>query len=559
MALQALVLLIAYRYASAVESGKPIAVAGFLLEPRGSVGLLGATAVAVFVLAVTSAVLVMRARVSGASIALEYADYSSQRVFHLVSRLPTLQGSDLPKDLTTQRLLELTRRDANYWAQVLRTIAYALLHVGTVVIAGAALLYLDAYLTLVVFAILAVATLFLRKVSIRGASQRAKLLECGPERAKELRNLTARVLHNPAPLSPASPALLEPFAQGGGAKYTHVALGQRRSLEAAKLIAQIAIAGALFVVLLVQGGATLSQVGNWSSLLAYIAALSYFGTSVARVGRMLVSINRFYPPLARHARFIDKAQKEMTTDRPIPQGPYVVKAPVLAGDVTRRLQLRNGDRIALVVPGDITRHAMIAPAKALCADAEHGEPAVLLPWFASVNVTLGAGSLRENLALPASCTRADLQGSVAALNCEALVRLPTDLDRSLTLAERDALTPPAVFVLIVLSGLLNRHPLLALDHNGLVALDREVRHRLLEETRKRVTLIAYAAQRTQNLGDYGESAVIIAAGEEVLGWAWIEAFRAGEESLKRALARAASESRAARTAVYEEDDMEELE
>ena len=104
---------------------------------------------------------------------------------------------------------------------------------------------------------------------------------------------------------------------------------------------------------------------------------------------------------------------------------------------------------ALVLPGDVERYAMVVLAKAL-------RP-TMLPWFAGAQSLPSGGSLRDHFGFPAQCSLADLQAAVSALGAGD-VALPANLDQPLSEAERRALTPASCFVLMALSGVLNRCP-----------------------------------------------------------------------------------------------------
>jgi hypothetical protein len=559
IALQALAVLLAYQYAKAVESGAPLELMGVVLEPRASLGLLTSTAVAALVLAVASAVLVMYARVAGARLSLDYGDYCSQRIYAVVSRPFVSGGRDRLGDYTVQRLTELTRRDPVYCGIVLRSLIYSLPHVATVVVAGGALIVLDVYLSLTVFMFLAVAALFLRRISIQAASQRELLRRHSSDVAKEQRVLRGRVVHSPVPFSPDDHELRRAFDRGAAAKARLAALAQRRSLESGKLVAQIAMALALFLVLLVQGSATLAQGNNWSSLLIYVAALSFFSGSVARVVRVLVSVNRFYRPLAAHARLVETAERAGGPAEPADGFRCRLHARQLAREPAAALQMQPGDRVALVLPSEMTRFLMVPLAAALGAtDKEGAARGMVFPWFASTELALGGGSLRENFGLPAGCSSDSLRAALAPLSAaETAISLPAELDRPLSKPERDALSPAAVFVLMTLSGVLNRRPILALDYLALSALDGAAQAWLFDQARQHIVLVAYRANAVAQVGSCEESAVIIAGSEEVVGWVSMESFDTGNAAVAQALARIAAE--AAPAAAPAEAELDELE
>jgi hypothetical protein len=538
--------LLAYHYASAVESGEAVRVAGFVLQPRTSPELLAGTAVAVLLLVVVSALLVMRGRLEGARVALDYAAYCSDRAYALASSLPAPWRHEVLR--RHRGFVDLAHGDAKVCGVVLRMLLYAMTPLATLVLAAGALFVVNTPLTLLVLGILAVATPFLRRASIHGAAQRARLQLQAPEFSRQRRLLQERVFGSPTPVAPADI----------GRAMRHAMLGQQHAMESGKLIAQVAIGCALFVVLVIQGGATLSQESNWSALLAYVVALSFFGGSLAGLARTLVNINRFYPQAARYARFVASSTREAAAP-PAAGGAYRLNAPRLEPDAGADdgLELRAGQRCALVVPREVTRYTAGLIGRLLQAGPT-GAPgeALPLPWFANRHAPVGEGSLRECLGLPAECSREALDAELASLRAD--VRLPASLERPLTEAQRAALLPHGPFLLMALSGILNRRPLLILEGEGLGALDGAVRERLLERAAAFVTLVAYRADSSSQLGRHGETAVIIAGTNEVFGWAPTSTVLAGTPEVAQAMARAAAGSRPARGAALAEDDLEEL-
>jgi hypothetical protein len=546
--LQGLALLAVYRYAHAVESGVVVHAAGHALDPRASLGLLAGLALTVFVLALLSAGLVMRSRVEGARVALDYAAYCRQRIYLLASRLPA--SADALDDYTLPRIVELARRDPDDWFRFLRTLIYALLPLGILAATGVALLLLNARLTLLVFVLFVAATWFLRRTAIRAASHRARLPQHATERAREGRLLEDRILRSPAPLAASSAFLRQTVSEGGAGKMRDTLVEQQRAVEGSKLVAQVAVACALFMVLIVQGGATLRQGGNWSALLAYVGALTLFGGAMARAARLLVTMNQFYPALARHARFVAGAELRLAGISAAPPATsHVMQARRLGAGTGDVLSLRAGERLALVLPGDADRHAMVVLARAF-------RPTTL-PWFAGAQSLPSQGSLREHFGFPAQCSLADVQAAVSALGAGDIA-LPASLDQPLTDGERRTLTPAGAFVLMALSGVLNRSSILVLEHAGLALLPRTARALLLEKAETAAVLIAFNSADLTGIGGYGEPALVICAAGETLGWATVRALESRDEEVLRALAAAAADRRAPRAAAFH-DDLDDME
>ena len=153
----------------------------------------------------------------------------------------------------------------------------------------------------------------------------------------------------------------------------------------------------------------------------------------------------------------------------------------------------------------------------------------------------------------------DLRAAVASLEFEeGLIALPDSLDRPLSAQEAQAMSGSTMFVLMSLSGLLNRRPVLMMEHGGLILLPAAVRRTLLQRTSECTLIIAFRTTRMDDVGANGESAVIIAGRTDVYGWTSMGLFTARNPAVMAAVAKVAADTSEARLAGFDEDDIEEM-
>lgn len=553
-------LYLSYHYAAALESDKTLHLLGVALRARSSFELLIVVAGAVLALTLAAAFLIMRGRVEAVTLARDYGDFCSRRIYSLVSRLPSSATAEVNHDLSpTGPLRELARGYAARCGVVLRMLARSLLSFGTVLVAGVALVVIDAVLSAILAAILAVAGVFLYRANLASAAGLAAtataLGRVGPER----RAVWERVQRSAAPLAVDDSVLAGMFRSGAAGKVAEATTRQHLAMERGYFIAQVALGCAIFLILLVQGSATLRAESNWSVLVAYLGVFSIFASHFASTMRLAVAVNRFYPLLAAYARFVQRAVAAVPA-RAEGVERYRLDAPALAGPPSP-LEARRGERLALVLAGELERQTLGPLAQALCAMAGDAVLSpVVLPWYASARFTPLGGTLRENYGFPAGYDAAQLEADLRALGLgERFARVGKALDRPLRPGEQQALDAPLSFVLAALAGIRGGAGVIVLEERALAALERGASQALLDMAAGLLVVHAYAHDALQSLGARGERALVLCDGERVLGWASIESYRAGEPQVARALAELATRKPEQEgAAALEPDALEEL-
>jgi hypothetical protein len=559
LAAQALAVFAAYRYAQALETGQLVQYLGATVAPRQSFGLLVATAVAVLALMAASGILVAYARVAATRMAYAYGQHCAQRAYLLASTLPSRAAPQASAELNFARLSELTKRDPAILNAVVRILFYSLLPIGTAVVAGVALMVIDATLSLIISGVLAVAALFLYRISIRGAAQRATVRQRWRDLVVERRLLDLRVAQSPAPIRPAEGWAMRAFDGKTAAGYEGVVVGQRATVERASFVAQVAMGCAIFIILLVQGGAMLRSESNWSALLVYLAALFYFANSFAKVARALISVNRYYPELSSHARFVERARPAQAGDAAPMPGRFRLEAPFL-GEPARTLEAAAGERLALLLPSEVSRYALAPLAVALRGYRADGTLDPVAPiWFASPDIASGGGTLRESIGLAPEYDAGRLEADLAALGvpgAHGLLGRRLDLPRGAL--EPDVLAREVVFLAGALSGIRNGCTVLALEAQELQRLAPAVRDKLLARAAGALLLVVYPVERFEAAGECGETAAIVAGAEKIYGWSTIADLRRKDERPMRAIAQATREPRVRAPQPADADELEQL-
>jgi hypothetical protein len=559
LALQAAAVSLTFRYAHALERDSTLQLFGHAFAARSSFGLLAAVATAFLVLVICAALIIMRARLEGISLARRYGDYCSQRIYALASRLSPAVTVD-PNNAEPGarfRIRDFAWRDARFCGVALRIAVSGILPLGTALASAVALVALDAALSLILFGVLLLALVFLYRISLRGASYLGLLKSQAGPAARDRSALSNRLVHNPAELRPSDTGMAAIFLHGAAAKAGDAMVGQRQVVERGIVVAQIAIGCALFLILLVQGSATLRSEHNWSALLAYLTVFTIFASSASTTARLAVSMNRFYPSLSGYARFVQRFEAPVVAQPPAAR--YRLEAESLEAHGAS-LEVSAGERLALVIGADVDRYNLAPLARALRGLLADGAPAGLVsPWFATGLFVPLAGTLRENFGLPPGYQHAQLDADLAALGLAAVPQsIRKALDRPLRTADRQAFEPSLVFALLALSGIRGDHRVLVLEEKALAALPPLGADALLDMAQRCLVVIAYAAGSHQALGSRGERALIVGDAERLLGWSSIGKFRAGDPAVLRAISEVSARRPAGREGELGDEGIDEL-
>ena len=294
-------LAVLYYYLRAAERAVPLTIAGRSIEPS-SLALLLITAVAVLILLGSGIVLNYLGRIRALFLGRSYEEFCSRRAIELInSRGQSTIG------IPERRAIH---NDSRICGRVATILVAAVLPMLFALVATGVLFVTDPIVTLWLTLLVLLASPFLYWVNVRGA-RFTQLME----RTSIPAVLMKRSLVSSDKRSGAGEGgLVSAFRSGPLKQNLDAYVGRRRAVEESGLVTGILMSLALVLILAQQGHQILATGKGLSSLAVYLITLRLQLTNLTKTMRVLTSVNRFYPQIARHRRFllgIDLPQEEV--------------------------------------------------------------------------------------------------------------------------------------------------------------------------------------------------------------------------------------------------------
>jgi len=289
------------RYLHALESGKPIVLAGLELPAARESSLV--------LVAVAGLCLLMFFAAFGALFAAEslmlrvwalYEEKCAARAIFLIAA----QGGHPRAEPWRESFRKLIGSDARYCGLVTRISLRLFAPVATWAATFGALVYLDAGLTLTLMALVLACLPVLYRINLRGAShtmaieRRAK--KAAETKRRAVDGMADRIRDGARP----GPALLREVDLKGVRPHLDAQIGKRRTMEESRLVTSTLMGVAIFAILLQKGGQILSTGGGWAQLAAYLVILRINLNALTGSARLFSSINRYYPHFSRYIAFV---------------------------------------------------------------------------------------------------------------------------------------------------------------------------------------------------------------------------------------------------------------
>ena len=224
-----------------------------------------------------------------------YEEFCSRRAIVLVN---SRNGPNL--GLAQRRAIH---NDPRSCGRVARILINAVLPMLFVIVATGILLYVDPIVTIWLGLLVAIAAPFFYWANVRGA-RFSQLMERTSAPAARAKRALIDIQSESRPVSTDDPALDRTFQRGPLKDNLEAFVGQRRAIEESGLVAGVLMAAALVLILAQQGGQILSTGKGLSTLAVYLITLRIQLSSLSKTMRVLTSVNRFYPLVARHRRFV---------------------------------------------------------------------------------------------------------------------------------------------------------------------------------------------------------------------------------------------------------------
>ena len=519
LSMQTSAVYICYLYAKALESNTSLALLEWEVFPRSSFLVLLVVATIVMIMTIVSAILVMKGRMVGLRLARNYTDYCNTRIAVLVSSVSIIPELDDGSIIDSKLLSKLSRKDSLYAGMIVRVLSFSLIHLGTTLVAVCALLIIDASLTLIVIFILFITAIFFYKKSIKAAGCRILLGKLAPGMSKENKILNDRVSYAPAPLEYSHIGVSEIFERGISSKFSKAFVNQRLVLEESNLLAQIVIGISIFLIILVQGNATIEQGGDWSALLVYLFAFSVFATSFARTVKMLTSINRFYPSVNGYSKFVTALSNQLKYEKQNADK-YDIQSALIIDTNQGKVELRKGQRVAYVSPSFINKYQLSNLLKEFYfIFNSKNESYCKKPWLVSVKHSLLKTTMREGLLLPASLGLTEIKKDISSMDIEAkLAGLSSDFDKVCSEKDMGKINQQLLFLLSIVSGKHSNSDIIILDEVVLRTFSEDVRQNIFHYLCEKIVIVSFSINVTECLGEYGESIALFSDTEKIIGY-----------------------------------------
>ncbi|MGH8613990.1 MAG: hypothetical protein ACREYF_18685 [Gammaproteobacteria bacterium] len=517
---QMLAFLVINSYASALEQDLGFDFGAGSLSARSFVAL-AIAGTSIFILSVLAAVLSYLSQRGALQLWGHYEVFCSKRAISLATRATWAKSVGASWDDGDDAYWSVLQKDARYSGIVLRLLALTIIPALQLVLYFGVMVFLDAQATLIILAINACTLGFLYGHSRDAARYSNSIEKQAKEAAKKRQALVQSAMSLPTAVQEDDPRLSAVFDQGENRQVIQAILGRVDLVKRTDTTVQIAASFSIAFVVVVMGTQAIATGYGWGNILIYLLAL-YGGTSGLRtVSRTVTAVNRFYPQLHRHFRFISGAAPGGIGDKK-DTGRFV---PLFnLGAEPEPLCIKAGDRIALIKPGPVSRSVF----KYLWAVLAQSTNAPIVVDREGFFVTMRAYT--EKVALR------DFLGLKPEVDEQRLSSLLKDVDGELSPAVSDLvlgdpnghaswqrLSDQGKAALLVAAAVLSDAQVIAFDAAVLAGLPPLVAQKLLRHIKSQLILIVYTSM-PDAMPRFDERLCLIAGDRGPMGYIYAREF-----------------------------------
>lgn len=334
---------IIFKYIQGIEQGGGLSFLDSTYVFRDSVTLLFVSLTGAVVLFGSNAFFRYLAGIGALQLGRKYEEYSIRRATSLVG-----WAKDNPQmSPWLEDVGKLIKSDPRYCGRIARILIMSVLPAMTFIATLVILIYLDPAITILVLIIVLLALPFLYRVNVRGAGY-SMAMERSTSQARQVRqDMVAWNATREEPLPLDSETMLAPFYKGALWRNLEAYTGRLRAVENSTLITQLMTGAGLIVIMGFMGANILMTGEGWGILATYLIALRINLNSLSQAGKMLTSVNRFYPQISRYYRFLQDMHA-------LPEGTVSAKTfeekAVESGPNWRSAWPQSGNTVVLEVP-----------------------------------------------------------------------------------------------------------------------------------------------------------------------------------------------------------------
>lgn len=540
-------------YVRRFERGGPAHVLGWTVDVRQSLGLLVAFGLAVAALFMASALLRFASRTWSLRLRRVYSEVCTYRILSILERAP-LAASLRLRPFSENLGMLLAKTDAITCGRILFILVRTVAPLITLVVALAALSYVNPLLVVALLLLSPLAAFFLFRVNVKAAEVSHLTETRSSPSGAEIRRAVSRFAWSPETHA-SEPARRTDWeaALPKTRRYMDVYIGRLHSVNESELVSNLYFAAVLSVVLLGLGVQAIVWEQGWERMAWCVVAIRYILVAVRELARTFTSVNRFYPQARRYLDFVRaSAARESPEAEPEPP-PYRigVEHPSLAGSADE-WQPQAGQRLAVVASFPLNRYTLSYLMASLVGDDDGTlARAVASSRYVTSRYLLATGRPERDLHLDgAGWQELRAWAEKARLVKQFERQLPGSVSARISDDQWLRTNPGLKFLAGLVSAMRTQSQWILVEESALRELREDARSGVLEALRDRIVVIVYGRD-LDAIGTYGEQVVIVLDEEHMLGLgpvSWALGHRARIEAM---LAESASAGAAA--AVDEED------
>jgi len=530
---------LAVYYGRLMEKGSTISKLGFQFEARNSFPLLVIFAVAVLLAFLVAASLTYASQMLGLRMVARYEQRNLERALWLFGRHPTAWPM-ADESLYTTGYFTLISGDVRMIGRVLRMLLGLIEPTIWLVVAGVYLFLADVPLTLLVLAIVTVASGFLYGVSRTAVKHTRNFESTTPGARNSKRAIVNWSMGMHTPELAERNRIGEVVASRRIVNNLRAFIGRLSVIELSVLLNDILFAVVLFAVIVARGSASIRQQASWGTLFLYLVALRVAMTQLSKTTRLMISITRFYPLFRRYFHFVEFSQ-----DPPPATGLYqpthtvVLQEPAIV-DTRQSILLTSGSCLSLLTHLPLSRYSLADTFDRIgMTDDSQRRKALGSVSFLCRRFGCPPATLRELVGYDPDKTWHDLIGELSGIQLgdSAQQQLVRNLDRRLDETLWNRISGPLRFALALMGICRSKSSWVILEQQGLETMPAQAIDHFLARLKDRVVIIVHAGNWLLPPSRKGYVAVTDQAGPIGLGtveWACLHQDEIQEQMRARA-------------------------
>lgn len=525
-------------YAKAMERGASINVIFYEFNVRTSVVFLFVCGLVILFSLLLAAWLTYFSRTRSLAFRRKYEEFCSKRIFILFGSSFKI-WTPFEQDFSCDKVIsKLARRDARFCGRALWMLMDFVIPFVTFLLSIGALLYINLFLTFLIFVLIGISAIFLYKVSIM-AAKNSSLMERFSKPANKEYLQVIRRQKTIAVSSQEDESWLENnfFSSGAPKKFLDAYMGRLKTLEYSHLISNILFAAAVFMILLILGEKTIFEGHGWEKLIVYLLALRYMITNVKQINTKVTSINRFYPQLKRYFQFLDatiRLQKKEKGIQPPEYSLLVSANPAMEGTL-ESFDIKEGNRISIISPIMLNRYTLAFLLDSLLSPSQDAVKYALgsILFVTSRYKNYPRRSLKESFGFPSYYSSSDLRKDLEQIGLweKYKEQISDNFESPIRGEVWKHVEPDIKFALVMLNALRSNHQWLVIEEKGFGLLSDAARKFFLDQLSKRITVIVFNEDVT-SIGLYQEDIIAVITQGKIIGLGYIDWFRKNQDVIK---------------------------